>query len=116
MAEVSRSTREAARAAAGSTAEPLPGASAHPAVRVELYGSLRIRTGQADVALRADSIRTAMGVLREARPELKRLLPLVAQLPETHRFSINGHAVTTDLDTPLREGDHVVLFSASVGG
>jgi molybdopterin converting factor small subunit len=83
---------------------------------VELYGSLRIRAGQAAVAMRADTIRTAMELLLEARPELKRLLPGPERLPETHRFSINGLTVTTDLDTFLSDGDRVVLFSASVGG
>lgn len=92
------------------------GAAAHPAVSVELYGTLRLRSGRPAVALRADSIRTALRLLREALPELGRHLPPENELPHTHRFSINGSAVTTDLDTPLREGDHVVLFSASVGG
>jgi molybdopterin converting factor small subunit len=87
-----------------------------PAVHVELYGSLRMRSGQASIALRANSIRTALSLLVETLPELKRLLPTVEELPLTHRFSVNGHTVTTDLDTPLHDGDHLVLFSASVGG
>jgi hypothetical protein len=92
------------------------GDAAHPAVSLELYGTLRIRAGRPAVALRADSIRTAMRLLLEALPELARHLPPEADLPRTHRFSINGGAVTTDLDAALREGDHLVLFSASVGG
>jgi molybdopterin converting factor small subunit len=111
---------EAARTASGSPAGIPPerewGAAAHPAVTVELYGTLRIRAGRPAVALRSDSIRTALRLLREALPALARHLPPEADLPRTHRFSINGGAVTTDLDAPLREGDHLVLFSASVGG
>ena len=88
----------------------------HPAVGVELYGSLRIRSGRSRIPMRADSIRTAMSVLLLAEPGLKRLLPPVDQLAENHRFSINGRTITTDLDTPLQEGDLLILFNASVGG
>ena len=113
---MSDGVRTASRSPAGILPEREWGAAAHPAVSVELYGTLRIRTGRPALALRADSIRTALRLLREALPELARHLPPEEELPHTHRFSINGGAVTTDLDTPLREGDHVVLFSASVGG
>lgn len=88
----------------------------HPAVSVELYGSLAIRSGQSRVALRADTIRTALAVLALAQPALVRLLGPTDQLAENHRFSINGRTITTDLDAPLKEGDHLILFSASVGG
>ena len=88
----------------------------HPAVSVELYGSLRIRSGQSRIELRADTIRTAMEVMLRVHPALAKRLPPVHQLTENHRFSINGHVITTDLDTPLKEGDHLILFSASVGG
>jgi molybdopterin converting factor small subunit len=113
---MSEAVRMAQRHTPASRTERQWGAPGHPAVSVELYGTLRIRTGRTAVALRADSIRTAMRVLVEAVPGLTRLLPPEEELPSTHRFSINGSAVTTDLDTPLREGDHLVLFSASVGG
>ncbi len=88
----------------------------HPVVQVELYGSLRLRTGRAAVPLHADTIRTAMAALLKTYPALTRLLPPLEQLAETHRFSINGRTVTTDLATPLHAGDQVILFSASVGG
>ena len=102
--------------ARGGAADGQWGSSAHPQVRVELYGSLRIKTGRPAVTLRADSIRTALRGLLASVPEAARILPPEDELPRTHRFSINGAAVTTDLDTPLREGDQLVLFSASVGG
>jgi molybdopterin converting factor small subunit len=88
----------------------------HPAIRLELFGSLRIRSGQTHVPMRADTIRTAMTALLKSHPALVRLLPPIEELPESHRFSINGTVVTTDLDTPLQEGDNLMLFSATVGG
>jgi molybdopterin converting factor small subunit len=88
----------------------------HPAIRLELFGTLRMRSGQAHIAMRADTIRTALVALLQFQPTFARLLPPIEQLPESHRFSINGTAVTTDLDTPLQEGDNLMLFSASVGG
>ena len=88
----------------------------HPAIRVELFGSLRIRSGQSHIPMRADTIRTAIIALLQTQPSFARLLPPLEQLPESHRFSVNGMAVTTDLDTPLHEGDNLMLFSATVGG
>lgn len=88
----------------------------HPAVTVELYGSLRLKSGRELVPMRADTIATAVAVLRRACPPLSRLLPDGDALTENFRFSINGRTVTTDLSAPLREGDRLILFSASVGG
>lgn len=88
----------------------------HPAVTVELYGSLRLKAGRAVVPMRADTIATAVVVLRRVCPPVARLLPEGDALTENFRFSVNGHAVTTDLSAPLREGDRLILFSASVGG
>lgn len=122
MSERARTARHVQPGAAGAggprsrAADGQWGSTAHPQVRVELYGSLRIRTGRPAVTLRADSIRTALRGLVAALPEVARVLPPEDELPRTHRFSINGASVTTDLDTPLREGDQLVLFSASVGG
>jgi molybdopterin converting factor small subunit len=89
---------------------------AHPGVTVELYGSLRLKTGRDQVPMRADTIGTALAVLRRALPQAERLLPRGPALAENFRFSVNGRSVTTDLATELLEGDRVIVFSASVGG
>jgi hypothetical protein len=88
----------------------------HPAVTVELYGSLRLKAGRELVPMRADTIATAIMVLRRAHPPLSKLLPEGDALTENFRFSVNGRAITTDLSAPLHEGDRLILFSASVGG
>jgi molybdopterin converting factor small subunit len=89
---------------------------AHPPVTVELYGGLRMRGGRAQVPLHADTIRRAVQVLRRALPQLTRVLPDGDEVRAHVRFSVNGQRVTDDLDLPLRAGDRLVVFSASVGG
>jgi hypothetical protein len=49
--------------------------AADAAVTVELYGSLRLRAGRAQVPLHAANIAAALAVLRRAYPQLQRLLP-----------------------------------------
>jgi hypothetical protein len=89
---------------------------AHPAITLELYGSLRSKAGREFVPMRADTIGTAVAVLKRVCPQVARLLPEGAALAENFRFAINGHSVTTDLSAGLSEGDRLILFSASVGG
>jgi hypothetical protein len=88
----------------------------HPAVTLELYGNLRLKTGCGRLPIRGDTVGTAFRVFRRVFPEAERLLPDGEGLSEHFRFSINGGDVTTDLAHPLREGDHLILFSATVGG
>ena len=88
----------------------------HPAITLELYGSLRLKAARDAVPMRADTLATAVSVVKRVCPPLERLLPEGPALAENFRFSINGRAVTADPATPLREGDRVLLFSASVGG
>ena len=89
---------------------------AHPAVTLELYGNLRIRTGCGELPIHGDSVRTVCRVLQRVYPESCKWLPEPEQLAEHFRFSINGGEVVAELDHPLRENDHLILFSATVGG
>ncbi len=75
-----------------------------------------MRTGCDLLPLRAATVAEALQVLAAVFPQTRRLLPDDGDLGEHFRFSINGAAVVTDPAHPLREGDHVVFFSASVGG
>ena len=87
-----------------------------PAVFLELFGGLRLRTGCEVLPLRAGTVGEALGVLRRVFPKAERLLPGDGEMSDHYRFSINGGSVTTDLGHPLAEGDRLILFSASVGG
>ena len=87
-----------------------------PAISLELYGGLRLRTGCEVLPLKAGTVGAALEALRRIFPAAERLLPADGELGEYYRFSINGRTVTTDLEQPLAEGDRLILFSASVGG
>ncbi len=87
-----------------------------PAVSLELYGGLRLRTGCEVLPLHAETVGAALEALRRIFPVVERLLPNPEELGEYYRFSINGKTVTTDLEQRLVEGDRLILFSASVGG
>ena len=87
-----------------------------PAVSLELYGGLRLKTGCEVLPLRAGTVGAALDALRRIFPVVERLLPADGEMGEYYRFSINGKTVTTDLEQPLAEDDHLILFSASVGG
>jgi hypothetical protein len=87
-----------------------------PAVTVELYGSLRLKTRCASLPLRAASIGEALAVLLRVCPRLESLLEPSEAADAHFRVSINGRTVTTERAHPLREGDRLILFSASVGG
>lgn len=88
----------------------------HAAVTLELVGNLRVRTGCALLPIHGDTIGTACAVLRRVVPETERLLPGEDELTRHFRFAINGGEVTNDLAHPLRDGDQLMLFSATVGG
>lgn len=88
----------------------------HPPVTLELYGSLRTKTGCGNLPVHAHTIGEALQALKRICPSVLRVLPDEAQLGEHYRFSVNGGDVFTDLRHPLKAHDHLILFSASVGG
>ena len=88
----------------------------HPSITLEIFGNLRIRTGCGILPIRGDSVDTALRVFRGIYPEAYKWLPDNDELPDHFRFSINGGGVTTKLDHPLEDNDHLILFSATVGG
>jgi molybdopterin converting factor small subunit len=90
--------------------------AARPAVTLELYGNLRLKAGCRALPLHAGTVAEALAVLRAACPKVRRVLPADETLGEHYRFSLNGRGVTVDLTQALDTGDHVIVFSASVGG
>ena len=89
---------------------------ARPAVSLELFGGLRLKSGCRMLPMHAGTIGEALEVLSRVYPKAGRLLPRPEELGRHYRFSVNGTDVTTDLAYPLGENDQLILFSASVGG
>jgi len=88
----------------------------HPAITVELYGNLRIQTGCDLLPMRCERLGGICDILRRVYPAQDRLIPDAESLAAHFRFSINGKTVSTNPDLVLSAGDHVILFSATVGG
>lgn len=89
---------------------------AQPAVTVELYGGLRLRTGCRALPLHAGTVAQALDVLCAVYPKAARLLAADGAGEGHYRYSLNGRDVTADAGHPLQAGDHLIVFSASVGG
>ena len=85
-------------------------------IQVELYEMARQLAGVARVEVAARSVREALEVVRRAHPALDGPVLVAGGLAPHWRASINGRSFVADLDTPLEDGDAVVLVSAMAGG
>ncbi len=87
-----------------------------PAVRVEYYGSVRLRAGVATDEVRAASVAE---LLRELVRRRRGLSPDVLAEDGTPRavlVVLNERHVVDDLSHPLMPGDRVLLANPDVGG
>ncbi len=85
-------------------------------VTIELYGTLRLKTGQAVVPLLASSVQEALSSLRGRFPALGEAISPEGHLHAAYRICLNGHHFPTDPATPLQTGDCLLLIAADAGG
>jgi molybdopterin converting factor small subunit len=85
-------------------------------VAIELFGIPRLRAGIGLIRVDASSIREALAELCRACPALEDSLLRQGRVHEAFRLSVNGETFVSDLNTPLRDGDALLLLSADVGG
>jgi molybdopterin converting factor small subunit len=85
-------------------------------VIVEFYGVPRLRAGRASVRVSASNVGEAIGALRRECPALDGTVLDGRGVHPAYRLSLNGERFVTDPDTPLLEGDALLLLSADVGG
>lgn len=85
-------------------------------MKIELYGTARLRAGKAEVALSAGSLGAALADLAAACPSLSGSVVIGEAIHPAFRLSLNGERFVSDPDTPLREGDCLLLISADAGG
>lgn len=88
----------------------------HPRVTLELSGRVLMKLGCVRVPLHACDPAQAVAALERIFPEAEKLLGGQNDIAQHFRFSINGGNVLSDLGHPLKAGDHLLLFNASVGG
>lgn len=85
-------------------------------VTIELYGVARLRAGRAAIEVVARSLSEALAALGVACPALDPLIVAGGRLAPGWLVALNGAQITADPETPLGEGDVVVLVSADAGG
>ncbi len=93
-----------------------PVAEDAPEIRCELFGVPRLRAGTDLVVLRARRLGGAIDGLVRAHPALAALLDPDGSLHRAYRVSLNGDRFVRDRDTPLAEGDTLLVLAADVGG
>lgn len=85
-------------------------------ITVELYGVPRLRAGTGRVTLDAPTLAAALDGLGRLCPALDG--PVIAQgrVRPAYRLSLNGDRFVSEPDTPLADGDVLLLLAADVGG
>jgi hypothetical protein len=93
-------------------------------ITVELYGVPRLRAGTARVTLplpdpgpaAALTLAAALDGLGRACPALDGPVVSGGRVRPGYRLSLNGDRFVSDPDTPLADGDVLILLTADVGG
>ena len=84
-------------------------------MRVELLGVPRERAGVAELELQADTLGQLLTALADICPRLGDLV-LDGRLQPSVVANLNGERFVSDPQTPLRDGDAVLILSADAGG
>jgi molybdopterin converting factor small subunit len=85
-------------------------------IHIELYGVPRLRAGTARLAVEGARLGEAIDALMHNCPALGESLRVGGVLNPAYRLSLNGERFVADDDTPLADGDVLLLLSADVGG
>ena len=82
---------------------------------VEFLGIPRERAGISEVEIEAETLGQMLGTLASRFPALGELITDGALHPSM-AANLNGDEFVSHPETPLAEGDHVLILSADVGG
>lgn len=85
-------------------------------ISIELYGVPRLRAGISRVSVEAARLAEALDGLGRACPALVGPVVERGNVLPSFKVSINGDRFVSDPDTPLTEGDVLLILSADVGG
>ena len=85
-------------------------------VAIEFYGVPRLRAGTKLMRLEAATVGQALRELGRAYPALEDSVLRQGTIREAYKLSLNGDRFISDPETPLTDGDVLLLLSADVGG
>ena len=85
-------------------------------VRIELFGIARERAGLALIEGEAKPLGNALGAARARRPGLLASTTASGELRWTFMASLNGRRFILRPETPVADGDSILLLSADAGG
>ncbi len=85
-------------------------------IAIEFYGVPRLRAGTGSVRLEASTVGQALCELAVLIPALDGSILRQGTIHEGYKLSLNGDRFVSDPDTPLADGDVLLLLSADVGG
>lgn len=87
-----------------------------PAIRLELYGVPRARAGASELTVPARTLGEALAELERRLPVLRDVCVIGGRLKPGYLVNINGQRFTSDVATPLADGDSILILSADAGG
>ena len=85
-------------------------------IAIELYGVPRLRAGTGLLHLEASTVGQALRELGRVCPALRDSVLRPELLHAVYKLSLNGERFVSDPETPLADGDVLLLLSADVGG
>jgi molybdopterin synthase sulfur carrier subunit len=85
-------------------------------IAIEFYGVPRLRAGTGSLQLEASTVGQAILELGRACPALESSVLRPDLLHAVFKLSLNGERFVSDPETPLSDGDVLLLLSADVGG
>jgi molybdopterin converting factor small subunit len=95
--------------------DPTPDADI-PKVTVELYGVPRLRARTGRLLLEAATVGEALAGLARQCPALEGSVIRGSGVLPSFRLNLNGDRFVTDPETPLADGDALLLMAADAGG
>ena len=85
-------------------------------VTIELYGTARLRVGQAEVTVSASTPAVALAAAVRECPAFAALLRPDGWVASAYLLSVNGEKFVTEPNETLRPGDRLVVLAADAGG
>jgi molybdopterin converting factor small subunit len=85
-------------------------------IAIEFYGVPRLRAGTSVLQVDGSTVGEALRDLGRVCPALEDAVICGDTLHEAFKLSLNGDRFVSDPETPLKDGDVLLLLSADAGG